>query len=97
MEGRPGDVPGETSAQSLLIPKRGHRNEEGRGYLAGPEFFLSDTSEIGARKRAICERRRLIGVFPGYKEEGRDPAQPPSEQELAISRAMKHTMGAATS
>jgi nucleoside 2-deoxyribosyltransferase len=28
-----------------------------RVYLAGPEVFLSNVREIGARKRAICEQR----------------------------------------
>jgi nucleoside 2-deoxyribosyltransferase len=63
-----------------------------RVYLAGPEVFLSDAREIGARKRAICERHGLIGVFPADEERDRDPAPPSSEQGLAISRAMEHTM-----
>ena len=35
-----------------------------RVYLAGPEVFLSNAREIGALKRAICERYGLVGVFP---------------------------------
>jgi len=63
-----------------------------RIYLAGPEVFLPDAREIGARKRAICERHGLIGVFPGDQEGAPDPGQPPSEQGLAVSQAVEHTM-----
>jgi nucleoside 2-deoxyribosyltransferase len=38
-----------------------------RVYLAGPEVFLRNAREIVARKRAICERHGLIGVFPATK------------------------------
>ena len=55
-----------------------------RVYLAGPEVFLVNAGEIGARKRAICVRHGLIGVFPGDEEDACDPAQPPSEQGLAM-------------
>ena len=40
-----------------------------RVYLAGPEVFLANAREIGARKRAICERHGLIGVFPADEED----------------------------
>jgi len=63
-----------------------------RVYLAGPEVLLPDARGIGARKRAICERHGLIGVFPGDEEGVCDPARLPSEQSLAISRAMERTM-----
>jgi nucleoside 2-deoxyribosyltransferase len=33
-----------------------------RVYLAGPEVSLPNASEIGARKRAICEQYGLVGV-----------------------------------
>lgn len=36
-----------------------------RVYLAGPEVFLSDSEEIGARKIEICRRHGLTGVYPG--------------------------------
>ena len=45
-----------------------------RVYLAGPEVFLSNAREIGARKRAICERHGLVGVFPADEEDAFDPA-----------------------
>ena len=35
-----------------------------RVYLAGPEVFLEDALEIGARKTAICEKHGFEGVFP---------------------------------
>ena len=63
-----------------------------RIYLAGPEVFLVNAREIGARKRAICERHGLVGVFPGDEEDPCDPSLPPAEQGLAISRAMECVM-----
>ena len=63
-----------------------------RIYLAGPEVFLANARDIGARKRALCERHGLIGVFPADEEDACDPAQSLSEQGLAISRAMEHVM-----
>lgn len=60
-----------------------------RVYLAGPEVFLSDAREIGARKCAICRQHSLIGVFPTDEDDAYDPALAPTEQGLAISRAME--------
>lgn len=37
-------------------------------YLAGPEVFLPDAAEIGRRKKAICARYGLEGLFPLDKE-----------------------------
>lgn len=39
-----------------------------RIYLAGPEVFLAEAREIGARKRAICARHGLVGVFRRTKK-----------------------------
>jgi len=33
-------------------------------YLAGPDVFLSDAKEVGRRKKAICARHDLTGLFP---------------------------------
>ena len=63
-----------------------------RIYLAGPEVFLANACEIGARKRAICERHGLIGVFPVDEEDACDPTLPLAEQGFAISRAMERVM-----
>jgi len=63
-----------------------------RVYLAGPDVFLANVHEIGARKRAICARYGLIGVFPADEEDVCDPALPLPEQGLAISRAMERAM-----
>ena len=63
-----------------------------RVYLAGPEVFLANAREIGAQKRAICARHGLVGVFPGDHEDGCDPALPPAERGLSISRAMERIM-----
>jgi nucleoside 2-deoxyribosyltransferase len=48
-----------------------------RVYLAGPEVFLSNAREIGAFKRAICERHGLVGIFPADEEDDFDPASEP--------------------
>ena len=63
-----------------------------RVYLAGPEVFLANAREIGAQKRAICARHGLVGVFPGDHEDGCDPALPPAERGLSISRAMERIL-----
>lgn len=63
-----------------------------RVYLAGPEVFLAMSREIGARKRAICARYGLVGVYPGDEEHAPDPALPLTVQGIAISRAMERTM-----
>jgi nucleoside 2-deoxyribosyltransferase len=33
-------------------------------YLAGPDVFLPDAAEIGARKHALCARYGFAGLFP---------------------------------
>jgi nucleoside 2-deoxyribosyltransferase len=33
-------------------------------YLAGPDVFLPDAKAIGARKKEICARFGLVGLFP---------------------------------
>lgn len=35
-----------------------------KAYLAGPDVFLEDALEVGARKKRICNRYGLDGVFP---------------------------------
>jgi nucleoside 2-deoxyribosyltransferase len=63
-----------------------------RVYLAGPEVFLANPSAIGDRKRAICTRYGLCGIFPGDAEPPRDPAATPQGCALAISQAMEAAM-----
>lgn len=63
-----------------------------RVYLAGPEIFLANARELGIRKRAICERYGLIGVFPADEEDPCDPSLTLRERGLAISRAMERVM-----
>jgi nucleoside 2-deoxyribosyltransferase len=63
-----------------------------RIYLAGPEVFLVNAREIGARKCAICARHGLVGVFPGDVDDSYEPAVPPFERGLAISRAIERVM-----
>ena len=64
-----------------------------RVYLAGPEVFLVNAREIGARKRAICERHGLVGVFPADEEDPAIDAAIPPNEGLAISRAMERPCG----
>lgn len=47
-------------------------------YLAGPEVFLPEAVELGERKKEICRRHGLRGVFPL----DRRPAAPPEAKEL---------------
>jgi len=63
-----------------------------RVYLAGPEVFLANARQIGERKRAICARYGLIGIFPGEAEPPRNPTLTPQDRGLAISRAMEAAM-----
>ena len=63
-----------------------------RVYLAGPEVFLLNAREIGALKRAICERHGLVGVSPADEEDDFDPVSSLGQQALAISRAMERVM-----
>ncbi len=63
-----------------------------RVYLAGPEVFLPDAREIGVRKRAICERHGLVGVFPADEDDSFDPALSLRERAFAISRAMERAI-----
>lgn len=63
-----------------------------RVYLAGPEVFISNAREIGARKRAICERHGLVGVFPGDEEDALNSALSLGERALAISGGMERVM-----
>ena len=76
----------------LPLRKPGVRSMTKRVYLAGPEVFLVNARDIGARKRAICERHGLVGVFPGDEEDACDPTLPLPERGLAISRAIERAM-----
>jgi nucleoside 2-deoxyribosyltransferase len=42
-------------------------------YLAGPEVFLPNANDLGARKKAICARHGFDGVFPLDEEPGTHP------------------------
>ena len=63
-----------------------------RVYLAGPEIFLANAHEIGARKKAICDQYGLVGIFPLDEEDACDTNVPLHEKGLAISRAMERVM-----
>src|SRR5262249_34213258 len=82
--------------RSAVPPRRPHPRltmaRPPRVYLAGPEVFLADPSAIGDRKRAICARHGLLGIFPGAAEPPRAPALAPQLFALAISQAMEAAM-----
>ena len=63
-----------------------------RVYLAGPEVFLADARQIGARKRAICAQYGLVGIYPADEERTPDPALPLPAQGIAISQAIERAM-----
>jgi nucleoside 2-deoxyribosyltransferase len=63
-----------------------------RVYLAGPDVFLVNARDVGARKKAICARHGLTGVFPTDEDAALGLALSRSEQGLAISRAMESVM-----
>jgi len=43
-----------------------------RGYLAGPEVFLTDAIAIGQRKKALCSKYGFEGLFPFDNEVSAD-------------------------
>ena len=45
-------------------------------YLAGPDVFLADAMDVGARKRGLCRKYGFEGLFPVDPEKGesKDPA-----------------------
>jgi nucleoside 2-deoxyribosyltransferase len=47
-------------------------------YLAGPEVFLPDATEVGRRKVDICNRYGLLGVFPVDLDRPPGPATSPA-------------------
>lgn len=56
-----------------------------RLYLAGPDVFLPRAAEIGARKRAICARHGIEGLFPLDVElEAKGAAEPIFRGNLAL-------------
>jgi nucleoside 2-deoxyribosyltransferase len=63
-----------------------------RVYLAGPEVFLANAREIGLRKREICDRYGLVGIFPADEEEPCNSSLTLAERGLAISCAMERVM-----
>jgi nucleoside 2-deoxyribosyltransferase len=68
-------------------------------YLAGPDVFLPDAHEVGRRKKEICARHGLVGLFPldggidGAAAEA--PAAPGAPQSVEIFRGCVAMMEAA--
>ncbi|MEH0771754.1 nucleoside 2-deoxyribosyltransferase [Vibrio alginolyticus] len=49
-------------------------------YLAGPEVFLTDSIEIGAKKKELCDKYGFIGLYP-------------LDNEIDINGVPKETIG----
>ncbi|ASG03776.1 nucleoside 2-deoxyribosyltransferase [Vibrio aestuarianus] len=49
-------------------------------YLAGPEVFLKDSIEIGAKKKELCDKYGFIGLYP-------------LDNEIDMNGVSKETMG----
>lgn len=62
-----------------------------RVYLAGPEVFLRNQSEIGESKRAICQTFGLYGVFP--IDDTVPEADSKEENAFTISEQNERKMG----
>lgn len=60
-------------------------------YLAGPDVFAPEPLEIGVRKKQICARHGLIGVFP-MEHVTLDLAEPRRQQGLAVYDVMETMM-----
>lgn len=56
-------------------------------YLAGPEVFLEDAREIGARKKALCAAHGFTGLFP------LDPAIPDGSDQRAGAAIFAANLG----
>ena len=61
-------------------------------YLAGPEVFLPNATEVGAAKKRLCAAYGLTGLFPLDAEQ---PAAAPIEMGTAIYRANVRLMESA--
>lgn len=60
-------------------------------YLAGPEVFAPNPLELGRRKKEICERHGLIGIFP-MELVRLDTTTPKLDQGLAVYDVMERAM-----
>jgi nucleoside 2-deoxyribosyltransferase len=55
-------------------------------YLAGPDVFLRDAREMGLRKKEICTRHGLTGLFPLDDAIGGSPiAHSPEDRDAPLS------------
>ena len=54
-------------------------------YLAGPEVFLNNAKEIGEKKKALCRKYQLEGIFP-IDVEIETKEKSPQETGLTISK-----------
>lgn len=60
-------------------------------YLAGPDVFAPNPLEIGRRKKEICEKHGLVGVFP-MEHVTLDITMSKHEQGLVVYDVMERTM-----
>ncbi len=54
-------------------------------YLAGPEVFLPDATEVGRRKVEICARYGLLGVFPLDLDSSPGPTTSPATFKACVA------------
>jgi nucleoside 2-deoxyribosyltransferase len=55
-------------------------------YLAGPDVFLSDAKDVGQRKKEICARFGLVGLFPLDSELDEAASEPGVPLSMRIFR-----------
>ena len=52
------------SRSSLLTNISGKYDGGPKAYLAGPDVFFPDASQIDSEKKRICAKYGLVGLFP---------------------------------
>ena len=57
-------------------------------YLAGPEVFLPDAREVGARKKALCAEFGFVGLYPLESEIAAQAEKPADEAIFAANCAL---------
>jgi nucleoside 2-deoxyribosyltransferase len=57
-------------------------------YLAGPEVFLPDAREIGARKKMLCEEFGFVGLYPLDNGLAAAPGETADEKIYAANLAL---------
>jgi nucleoside 2-deoxyribosyltransferase len=64
-------------------------------YLAGPEVFLPDAAQIGARKKILCEEFGFVGLYPLDHDLAAAPGETLDEKIFAANVAFLREADAA--